>query len=73
LRFLEGARLPFCAAAADTSIFDCSSFIFLMNFQSEGCLLYTDEFHFWWNPTIKYKYNEISIFHSRVMGLHSSN
>ena len=57
LRFFGGARLPFCAAAADTSIFDCSSFIFLMNIQSEGCLLCTDEFHFWWNPTIKYKYN----------------
>ena len=41
----------------DTSIFDCSSFIFLMNIQSEGCLLSTDEFHFWWSPTIKYKYN----------------
>ena len=26
-------------------------------YPSEGCLLSTDEFHFWWNPTIKYKYN----------------
>jgi hypothetical protein len=45
------------SASADTSIFDCSSFIFLMNIQSEGSLLSTDEFHFWWSPTIKYKYN----------------
>jgi hypothetical protein len=28
-----------------------------MNIQSEGCILSTDEFHFWWNPTINYKYN----------------
>ena len=26
-------------------------------YPSEGCLLSTDEFHFWWNPTIKYIYN----------------
>ena len=57
LALFGGVRLPFCAAAADTSIFDCSSFIFLMNIQSEGFLLSTDEFHFWWNPTITYKYN----------------
>ena len=57
LRSLREARLPLCAASADTLIFDCSSFIFLMNIQSEGNLLSTDEFHFWWSPTIKYKYN----------------